>query len=560
MKTEKIEKRSTFTDELAQAMGALSGAELEKQIAEVNEPLDQIAVYATIEIDRLLESPTNPRKTFGDLTGLADSIKRAGLLQPIVVRRWPLEQATDATASYEIVAGHRRVRAAKIAGLSKIPVMIRTLTTEQVIELQLVENLRREGLNPIEEAEGFSALQGRGLSADQIAERIGTSKATVYARLKLLALCPEARAALLDGLLHPSVATPLARLSHRLQASALDAPALRPLEGQPAPARRAIEWLQTEYVRSLRGVPFDLGDETLCPEAGSCKACPKRTKNAPDLFDDLLKVGDACTDVSCYTDKLKANWNRTAEKAATAGVKVLSTKESAELYPFGSLADSRHVELDGLNYSDTRKRSWRELLEKVPAEEQPKVTLAVDREWKAHELVDRKAAVKALADAGVKWAAEEVRSKARDSAERAAVKAEKAETALLEQVNADLLVNVARGLEKAIDFSPGVRVFFEQLAAFVLSMGSPASFERVAGLEAGTLELDDKALAKAKPGTLLLALASGISYDLEADEAAQKRLAKAWGVDLRELERARKAAAEAEETKAKADKLFKRAK
>jgi len=548
-------KPSNFAAEVKEAMGFSTPAEI---ALAVTEPAAPFAMNVQqVAIGELVESPTNPRKTFGDLEQLAQSIKSVGLVSPLVVRR--------VGDRLEIVAGHRRFRAASIAGLETVPAYVRELTDGQALELQLVENLRRSDLNPIEEAEGYEALRARGLTVEQIAEKIGSSKATVYARLKLIALCPEARSALLDGKLHASVATPLARLSHRLQAKALEASALKPDADGPAPARYAIEWLQREYTRSLKGCAFSLTDETLVPEAGSCKACPKRPKNAPELFDDLAKAGDVCTDVACYDSKAKANWQRKSAEAQAAGKKVLSVADGAALYPHGdSLYDSKHVELNAPNLADSKRRSWRELLEaKVKPEDMPQVIVAADRRLVPHELVDKRAATKALAAAGVKWAEQETEvTRKRAVASKESKEEDEAEE-IRELVVADLCVNVARGLERAIDMTPAVRLVLDMVAdALLVNFLPGADFESAAGLPEDTLvdmRSDAKAIAKAKPSVLLTAIMLALGDNLRGygeytDEA--KKLAKAFGVDLKSLEKTRRAAAEAEAEKA--DAIFKK--
>lgn len=553
-----VVKPSNFAAEVSQAMGFSTPAEITLAVTEPAAPF--VMMVEQVSIAELAESPTNPRKTFGDLEQLAQSIKSVGLVSPLVVRR--------VGEQLEIVAGHRRFRAAKIAGLETVPAYVRELTDGQALELQLVENLRRSDLNPIEEAEGYEALRGRGLTVEQIAEKIGSSKATVYARLKLIALCPEARSALLDGKLHASVATPLARLSHRLQAKALDSTWLKADADGPAPARAAIEWLQREYTRSLKSCPFSLTDETLVPEAGSCKACPKRPKNAPELFDDLRRAGDVCTDVACYESKAKANWQRESAAAQAAGKKVLSLSDGVALFPHGeSLYDSKHVELDAPNHADSKRRTWRELLEaKVKEDERPQVIVAADRSLNTHELVDKRAAVKALAAAGVKWAEQETEiTKKRATAAKDTREEDEAEK-LRENVSVDLCINVARGLERAIDFTRAVRYAFS-LVVLALSpalAGMEEELENAAGLPEGTLgELEPKALEKMKPATLLSIVMLAVSVDSGftgfgeyADEA--KKLAKAFSIDLKALEKARQAAAEAEAAKAKADAVFKK--
>ncbi len=125
-----------------------------------------------------------PRKQFDEeaLSELADSISKHGVLQPLLVR--PL---TD--GSYQLVAGERRWRASRMAGLTEVPVIVRDLTDSQVAELALVENLQRENLNPLEEANGYKELGEKfGYTQEQIAEVVGKSRSAVANSLRLLAL------------------------------------------------------------------------------------------------------------------------------------------------------------------------------------------------------------------------------------------------------------------------------------------------------------------------------------------------------------------------------------
>lgn len=149
---------------------------------------------ALISLDQLkpssTESQTERRKHFDKaaLGELADSIKTAGLINPVLVR--------PVNGHFEIVAGERRFMAAELAGVSEIPATVRELTDEQVLEIQLIENLQREGLHPLSEAEGYDKLiRTHGHTAEEIADKLGKSKAYVYARIKLLALGPAARQA-----------------------------------------------------------------------------------------------------------------------------------------------------------------------------------------------------------------------------------------------------------------------------------------------------------------------------------------------------------------------------
>ncbi|WP_038048536.1 ParB/RepB/Spo0J family partition protein [Thermus caliditerrae] len=134
-----------------------------------------------------------PRKRFSQesLEELAASIREKGLLQPLLVR--PKGEA------YELVAGERRFRAAELAGLTEVPVVVRDLTDQEALELALVENLQREDLSPVEEARGYQALLAMGLTQEEVARRVGKARSTVANALRLLQLPEEALAALEEG-------------------------------------------------------------------------------------------------------------------------------------------------------------------------------------------------------------------------------------------------------------------------------------------------------------------------------------------------------------------------
>ena len=136
-----------------------------------------------------------PRKDFDEqaLNELADSIKEHGLLQPILVRSKP-------SGGYEIIAGERRWRACRIAGLRTVPVVIKEMDEKEAAEVALIENLQREDLNPVEEAMGYRSLMvSYGLTQEQVAERMGKSRSAVANALRLLDLTPSETEALKAG-------------------------------------------------------------------------------------------------------------------------------------------------------------------------------------------------------------------------------------------------------------------------------------------------------------------------------------------------------------------------
>ncbi len=136
-----------------------------------------------IEIDRVIPNPRQPRTSFapGNLKELANSIKEQGIIEPILARM--------RAGKYEVVAGERRWRAAKMAGLTIIPAIVKDFTDEQSLELSLIENLQREDLNPMDEAEGYSRLiKEFKLTQEVVAKKVGKDRTTVTNMLRILSL------------------------------------------------------------------------------------------------------------------------------------------------------------------------------------------------------------------------------------------------------------------------------------------------------------------------------------------------------------------------------------
>ena len=288
---------------------------------------------------------------------LAESIKTVGLLAPIVAR--------PVNGHFEVVAGERRFLASKLAGLAAINVSVRELTDEQVLEIQLIENLQREGLHELAEAEGYEALQKLGHPAEEIADKVGKSKAYVYARMKLLALSKPARKAFYEGKLNASTALLLARIPvESIQLEALKTITMDRYDGVMS-VRSAQELIHRNYMTRLSDAGFPTENAELVPAAGVCSACPKRTGNQPELFGDI-KGADVCTDPVCFKAKREAHAARAIAQAKATGQKVLSGKEAKKVAPNG--ADSGYMRgyhpLDSKNYDDPKQRTVRQLLGK----------------------------------------------------------------------------------------------------------------------------------------------------------------------------------------------------
>ena len=299
--------------------------------------------YQSVPISILVESATNPRKRFDqkNLEELAASMRAQGILAPLLVRE--LEES-----KYEVVAGARRLRAAKLAELENLPVRVVKLTDAEAIEAQCVENLQREDIHPLEEALGFKSLLELGEPAytiATIASRAGKSEAYIYGRIRLADLILPVAEAFLKDQITIGHALLIAKLPASQQQEAFSA-AFRGLwtsEGNTQiliPVRELAAWIESNILLQLASAPFDKQDETLVPEAGSCANCPKRTGFNTLLFPDVRK--DSCTSPDCFRAKIDACVRTTLETKPQL-VQISAAWNSREGAPLGR---NQYVELD----------------------------------------------------------------------------------------------------------------------------------------------------------------------------------------------------------------------
>lgn len=363
-----------------------------------------------VAVNLIEESLTNPRKHFDQakLQELADSIKASGVHQPILLRPLPGSRVPDTWGFrrkdaplpvYELVAGARRFKACRLAKVVEVPAMVRDLTDEQALEIQLIENLQREDMSALEEAEGYRALMEHSkLTAEQVAEKLGKGdqknkgKSYVYARLKLLDLHADARKALEDGTIDTSRALRIARVPNaKLQAKALAEASRKNYRGDPAVGLREFEgWLQQNVMLRLENAPFAITAADLVPAAGSCKTCPKRTGADPDLFADVNSP-DLCIDPDCFRSKEAAHSAALRAQAEAKGMRVIEGKEakgivqqySSELKGYTRLNTVRADTWEGKNPASMRDLlggsgvqpvliehpTTKELIEAVPTDE-----------------------------------------------------------------------------------------------------------------------------------------------------------------------------------------------
>lgn len=331
--------------------------------------MEQLAsALHALALTTLAPSPTNPRKTFAeaDLADLAASIREQGVMQPILVRLWPEDypppEGRDQRPMYEIVAGERRFRASLLAGLAEIPALVRPLNTRQVLEAQIVENLQRRDVSELEEAEGYQLMmRDHGYTADQLAEKVGKSRAYIYARLKLTALGPEVRQLYRDGKLDASRALLIARIP--VPALQLQAAKEISREGHyegPMSARQAAAHVQQRYMLDLAKAPFSRDGHYVVTVTGAagegphglmpCTDCPKRTGNDPEAYPGISP--DVCTDPTCYADKRAAALIKAADSAREHGHKVIMGEAAKKIAPHGLYGSGAggYVALDEKDY------------------------------------------------------------------------------------------------------------------------------------------------------------------------------------------------------------------
>jgi ParB/RepB/Spo0J family partition protein len=517
-----------------------------------------------IELGRLKPSPTNPRKRFNAaaLSELAGSIRSKGIISPLIVRPIPIEPIESSVLTpemeaeltkqlYEIVAGERRSRAAKEAGLSVVPCIVRELSDADAAEVQLVENLQREDLSDIEEAESYAAMlklkDEKGeprYTVPDLAERVGRAENTIYKALKLLNVPEVMRAALEAGEISASVASLIGRIpSVKARERAAQAVLKPQYQILPLTYVQTEELIRSEFSTPLAQAPFNTSDPNLVKEAGSCTACPKRSGNDPDCGGRMTNI---CTDVECYRGKVAAEWKAWQHETTTAdlSIEALSPAESRKF-----LASGNNVRLGDVPPADVLAVKDGVAVEtdltwaKLTKDRGVKRYVARDEDGREHSLLDLQQAIaaarlnghaelfrdphaprpkpKAVEDARDEWAE---REKAREAAVAVTQK-------VADAVFAELMDAANSGIKTA------------QFAAIVksiclYSVNSEASWER-RGYKSEKQE--DAALAAMTDDKLKIYLLDGalgtmVNHDGEMRPMVAP-LCRAFGVNLKQIDK-----------------------
>lgn len=271
-----------------------------------------------LPVDRLVPTPENGRRPMSaaSLKSLARSIKKSGVLQPILVRVHPTEEG-----KWEIRAGFRRWRAAKLAGLEKIPALVGKLDDESALSVTITENLQRENLHPLEEASVIQKALDAGFDIEAVASRLGKNPQFVARRSSLTRLTEPWRNAVLSAdspasRLSPAHLELIARLPEETQQAFADDD-FYSIFGRGFPSVDDLRRIIDGGLHTLGAMPWSLDDETLDPQAGACRNCPKRSGAQPLLFEgeEIGANGKAgkterCLDPACFDRKQVAHVQR----------------------------------------------------------------------------------------------------------------------------------------------------------------------------------------------------------------------------------------------------------
>lgn len=345
------------------------------------------------------KSPSQPRRR-GDTKpddDMVASIREKGVISPIITR---LRKA----GGWEIVYGHRRHAGSVLAKRDKIPAIVRELGDDEVFELQLIENVHRQDMHPLDEADAFRRMQEKNKrSAQEIADKIGRPLSYVVQRLKLAELGAAARAKLEADKMSLGVALLVARVPAPLQAEATR------MLWDGVDVARARHQLEERFLLRLDHAPFDITDAKLVEKAGACVGCPKRTGAQRELFPEATKA-DMCVDPICYRWKLDAVWQIRKKDAAAGGTAVLEGAAAKKALDW----NGGFKKLDDEEWVGSQQRKIRTILGK----NLPPVTLVRDEKSGAiHEIVKKADVDKAVRRARPKSPAHSGSSSGRDRQE-----------------------------------------------------------------------------------------------------------------------------------------------
>jgi len=278
-----------------------SGKKITAAKKEVKEKLTQKAIGLQIEnlsIAKVIPDPMQPRKTFNEahLQQLSESVKKHGVLQPITVRK--------SGNGFIIVMGERRYRASKLADKKTIPCIVREYKDNDVLEIQIIENLQRQDVEPTEEAQAIAYLSEK-YAPTEIAKRLGRTDNFIRQRLKLAGLIDGFKHFVRNGEMTISLGVGVALFEPEEQQMMLET------MGEDFNAHQINKMIK-DQTYDLEKASFDVNDKKLVPKAGSCVECPFNAANQGNLFGDGKMV---CTKSACFETKKSKSLLNLIEKS-----------------------------------------------------------------------------------------------------------------------------------------------------------------------------------------------------------------------------------------------------
>jgi|GEM_PF-3058769 len=502
----------------------------------------------------LVAATINRQHGSHDIAELAASITEQGVIQPLVVRA--------VNGHHEIVAGHRRHRAAAKAGLEVVPCIVRELTDKQADEQRLEENLQRKDLHPMDEAAAYERLiDEHGYDVEDLVDKFAKPSKHVRGRLKLCSLAADVRKAYLAGEVEHHQALLIARMpDHKVQRDLLKAAKddiSSRYEGDFVEQNWSLYDATYRSLTRLADAPFAIDDARLVAKAGACTACPKRTANQRELFDDLEDKEDQCFDTVCYKSKVETWWKAQKAAAKADGVKVLT---QAELEKCISYRDNLHASAAYVRTSatvgDVAGGKSKAQLKTALKADPPQRYIGRSKAGTVFDLYARKDVTKALKAAGLitkaaatKASVSSPSSYKPSASDKAAAKRRRT----LEKIKTETTERAIAAAVALAEDAEDVAVF-EPLARLLCSGLSATATAKARGLknrEALERQLRTKKKSKQLDGAALrglvveLALRDACYY--AGHTPAFGKAMQAWGIDLAVIERKVKA-----EIKAKA--------
>lgn len=249
-------------------------------------------------------SPKNPRRSTDEagIKELASSFEEMGILQPIMVVK-------KKNKRYEVVFGSRRLMAAKLLDPDfLVPATVSSGNEKQLALIRIIENLQREDIDPIDEAQSFRDLMKQGFTVEQSAAQVGKTPYYVGTRIQLTELIDDLKQYMKSGDLPIGHALELAKYEHEIQQKVFDNE-MKNWNGFKVPSLKILKEVMHRYMKSLKEAPFDIYDETLVESAGACTTCPKNTACQTIIFKEYADDAQ-CMDFECYYLKKEATTKR----------------------------------------------------------------------------------------------------------------------------------------------------------------------------------------------------------------------------------------------------------